>query len=342
MTPGGDLLLAGRGGGGQDGRLPRRRRGGRSPTAAGNRACPRAVRGSPARGPALRARRLERWPSCTRGSRRRGATRRVVAHPARRGRRGGRDAHGGLRPAARPAPDRHRRGARRRLQVGPHPALRRALGGPPAGGLDRGAGRRGDRDSGRRARSPGCAAGIAERARLIERRVGRAPDVAIVDLRAELASRESVGLLAAAGGGARCAAVGRRAGDPAHEPAREPRRSSCAAIAARACAVPTATCRSSTTRAASGCGATTAGGPRSPRSAVRRAAAPASATSAPGRSASRRSCAPASRGCASRASTRTHSPRGAGSRASTTTSATGASTSWSAPSWQRRGSTCPA
>ena len=69
-----------------------------------------------------------------------GAARRVVAHPARRGPGRDRHADGGIRAARHARAHHRRRGARRRLQVGPDAALRRALGGPPPRGAGAGAG----------------------------------------------------------------------------------------------------------------------------------------------------------------------------------------------------------
>ena len=176
-----------------------------------------------------------------------GAPRRVVAHPARRG--AGRGRARGRRSSLRSSrrlivvDEEHDGG----LQVGPHAALRRALGGPATCR----AGRRAASCSGRAtpdlvtlARVRG---GHAERARLVERRVGGVPAIEVVDLRAELAGGQPVDLLVRPGRGAR-----RRCGaGPSRRScssiAAEPRRSSCAATAARACAARTATFRSSTT-----------------------------------------------------------------------------------------------
>ncbi len=73
------------------------------------------------------------------GARRRGAGRRVAAHPGRRGRRGRGDAHGIDRAARRDRADRRGRGARRRLQershaAAPGPRCRAGPGPPRRGG----------------------------------------------------------------------------------------------------------------------------------------------------------------------------------------------------------------
>ena len=61
------------------------------------------------------------------------ATRRVVADPAWRGPRGGRHPDGSLRAGRLAGAHRRRRGARRRLQVGPDAPVRRAVGRPSPG-----------------------------------------------------------------------------------------------------------------------------------------------------------------------------------------------------------------
>ena len=102
---------------------------------------------------------------------------RAPAHPARRGAGGGRAALGDLRTARRDRPDRRRRGARRRLQAGLRPALRRAGGGAAA--RPRARRRRASTRRRRRAPSPGTP---LERVSLPERVGGRLPPVDVVDL----------------------------------------------------------------------------------------------------------------------------------------------------------------
>ena len=184
--------------------------------------------------------------------------------------------------------------------------------------------------------------GLVERARLVERRVGRAPAVEIVDMRAELAEANRSIFSRALTDALGVAAGGERAGDPAHEPARRrdlrpvPRLRREPALPGLRPAVRLPPGR-----------VPAALPPLRPDGAARRrpartAGAVGSATSAPGRSGSRRRCGPDSRACASRAWTPTRSPSGAASRRSTTTSATGGSTSWSGRSSPPRGSTCRA
>ena len=133
--------------------------------------------------------------------------------------------------------------------------------------------------------------GHAERARLVERRVGGGPAIEVADLRAELAGGQPVDLLRGAGRRHRRAASAAASRPCCSSTGAEPPRSSCAATAARACAALTASCRSSTTSTAARCAAITAAArPRRPTlPGVRQQRG--SATSAPARSASRPSCA---------------------------------------------------
>ena len=182
--------------------------------------------------------------------------------------------------------------------------------------------------------------GHAERAQLVERRVGRGPCRRGGGPSRGARRRQPLDLLHGAGRCARCAPAGERAGCPAPEPARSrhlhpvprlrrepalpglraalrlpPRRGDVALPPLR----PLARFR--------------------PRSA-RAAGAAASATSAPAPSASRPSCERDTPASGSDASTPTPWPRDGDSRRSTTTSARDAPTSSSARSSPPRASTC--
>ena len=86
-----------------------------------------------------------------------------------------------------PAAHRARRGARRRLQVGPHAALRRALGGAPACGAGRGAGRARQRHARPRDAWPGRGAAMPSGPASSSGASGACRTIEVVDLRAELA-----------------------------------------------------------------------------------------------------------------------------------------------------------
>ena len=122
-------------------------------------------------------------------------------------------------PLAGPGADRRRRGARRRLQVRSHPALRRPLGGASRAPL-----------TGARVvigtATPDVVTLARVRGGLVERSVAaRAPRwagaaVEIVDLRAELAEGNRSIFSRLLHSALRDLRPGERAGDPAHEPAR--------------------------------------------------------------------------------------------------------------------------
>ena len=121
---------------GQDRGLPGGRRGGARAGQGRDRAGPRD-RADAAGDVAVRValRRPRRAAALAAGRRR--APRRVAAPARRRGADLRRAALGGLRPGARPGPGGDRRGARRLLQAGGRPALRRPRGRPAAGGRGR-------------------------------------------------------------------------------------------------------------------------------------------------------------------------------------------------------------
>ena len=143
----------------------------------------------------------------------------MVAHSSRRGPRRDRHPDGGLCAASRARAPHRRRGARRWLQVGPHAALRRPLGGAPAR-LDRGCTRRprqrhaGPGDPGPRARRT-CGASAPGRAPR-----WRAPGRGGCGPSSGAGRRQQVDLLHCARRRARLAAAGERAGGPAAESAR--------------------------------------------------------------------------------------------------------------------------
>ena len=193
--------------------------------------------------------------------RRRGAGRRVAAHPGGRRRHRRRDPAGGPRAARRRRGRHRRRGARCGLQERPDAAAPGPRRRHPARGLAGAAVVLGSRRR-RSSRSGARAAGSIDRVVLPTRASGRPPTVEVVDLRAELADGNR-GLLsrplAAALDGLDRPPASRRSSSSTGA---APRRSSCVATAGTSRPARIASGRSSTTRPAARCAATTAGGRR--------------------------------------------------------------------------------
>ncbi len=178
--------------------------------------------------------------------------------------------------------------------------------------------------------------GAYDRVVLPARPVGAAPEVEIVDLRAELAAGHRGMLsraLAAALASLDTSAASRRSSSST---AAGPRPSCCAATAGTSRPARTASVRSSTTRPGRRCAAITAAGRRRSPRAARTAPRRGSATWAAARNGSSARSATPSRDCASAGSTATSSSTGARPNGSSTPSPTAGSTSWSGrASWPR-------
>ena len=242
-------------------------------------------------------------------------------------------------PLAGPVADRRRRGARRRLQVRSHAALRRALGGAPARRAERGRVVFGTAtpDVVTLARVRG---GLVERSVLHERRVGQAPRIELVDLRDELSegNRSIFSRLLHAAlrdlrpGTEQAILLMNRRGASTFILCRDCGES----LRCPDCDLPFVYHSAGEQLRCHHCGRTAP--PPETLPALRLQPDPLlRRRHAAGRG---RAAQHVSRICGSPGSTRTRWPRGAASRRSTTTCATAASTSWSAPSWRPRASTC--